>query len=369
MNSVASLQAYIVGATDDKVRINMGCSHYPRSGYLNVDWHFDDPRILKTDPRRLDLPDNYADEIMSYTLEHIPYTETVSVLCEWLRVLKPGGLLDVSVPDLEWLFERWLSLPEEERWGSYLAAIFGLQRSKADFHYVGFTHARMQELLEAAGYTEIVTEIGGEEYMRRILVKARKPLEPQPGVKPTEESIASALKPIEAFEEAARIFKNPLPDVDYTWLCQKLEYKTLYERANSNERVYWHYTKSIEGLQSSLADSYKVVEQQALQIEQLNDQINRQSDLHRRLTGASDAGASAAALAVRSEALRVELESLRTELADSKMALASTERELSSARTTLQEVESERNYFRTRWQKLLSLPGIAQLLRLRRSLR
>lgn len=35
----------------------------------------------------------------SHVLEHIPWYKTEEVLREWVRVLKPGGVLEVWVPD------------------------------------------------------------------------------------------------------------------------------------------------------------------------------------------------------------------------------------------------------------------------------
>ncbi len=81
-------------------RLNIGCAGDNRSGWLNVDL---DPRAdVRLDIRRpLPLPDGSCAEICSeHVLEHLGYPgEVEDVLRDWWRVLAPGGLLSVGVPD------------------------------------------------------------------------------------------------------------------------------------------------------------------------------------------------------------------------------------------------------------------------------
>src|SRR5690242_15221442 len=39
----------------------------------------------------------------SHVLEHIPWPHAVSAITEWARVLRPGGTIKISVPDMELL--------------------------------------------------------------------------------------------------------------------------------------------------------------------------------------------------------------------------------------------------------------------------
>ena len=49
---------------------------------------------------RLDFPDNHADGILaSHFLEHLTLQECLKLLKECKRVLKPGGVLRISIPD------------------------------------------------------------------------------------------------------------------------------------------------------------------------------------------------------------------------------------------------------------------------------
>jgi len=62
-------------------------------GGRNVDYVYDAAKPLPFEDDTFDLV--YA----SHVLEHIPWYKTEEVLKEWARILKPGGVLEVWVPD------------------------------------------------------------------------------------------------------------------------------------------------------------------------------------------------------------------------------------------------------------------------------
>lgn len=93
--------------------------------YLGPDWtHIDiDPTPLYDhvnqrlvpvdvvcDARKINLPDNYADIVYnSECLEHFPWKEYQSVLAEWCRIVKPGGMIRIEVPDFCLLAIKYLT--------------------------------------------------------------------------------------------------------------------------------------------------------------------------------------------------------------------------------------------------------------------
>lgn len=78
------------------LKLNLGSGNRPIRGYVNLD------RKTGQEVYPLDYPDNSADEIRaSHVLEHFSYKQTEDILSDWMRVLKPGGVLKVAVPDLE----------------------------------------------------------------------------------------------------------------------------------------------------------------------------------------------------------------------------------------------------------------------------
>jgi len=57
----------------------------------------------------LPFPDDTFTEIYaSHVLEHVPWFHTVAALKEALRVLTPGGMIEIWVPNAEWIVRHWL---------------------------------------------------------------------------------------------------------------------------------------------------------------------------------------------------------------------------------------------------------------------
>ena len=80
------------------VRLNVGAGSVVIDGYTPLDIK------TGTEAGRLPYQNETADEVYaSHVLEHIARAETINTLREWVRVLKPGGILRVAVPDME----RW----------------------------------------------------------------------------------------------------------------------------------------------------------------------------------------------------------------------------------------------------------------------
>jgi ubiquinone/menaquinone biosynthesis C-methylase UbiE len=86
-------------------KLNLGCGKRCFPDYMNVDVMDVCPvpnvPYTKADIRSLPFEDNSADEIFScHVIEHIWPWEVDAHLKEWLRVLKPGGLLITECPNL-----------------------------------------------------------------------------------------------------------------------------------------------------------------------------------------------------------------------------------------------------------------------------
>ena len=93
----------------------------------------------------------------SHVIEHLGYhKELPAALREFHRVLVPGGLLRVSVPDLETLCRLYLDpeLGAQQR-TRVMQMMFGAQSSPADFHYVGLNEELLRAFLNDARFTEI----------------------------------------------------------------------------------------------------------------------------------------------------------------------------------------------------------------------
>jgi SAM-dependent methyltransferase len=82
------------------VKLNFGCGTNRIPGWQNLD---DGVEIAK----RLPFPDNYANFVFAeHVVEHVDYYQAIEFLRECRRVLKPGGIVRISVPSIENVMKR-----------------------------------------------------------------------------------------------------------------------------------------------------------------------------------------------------------------------------------------------------------------------
>lgn len=93
----------------------------------------------------------------SHVLEHLAYdTDLPRAMSEIHRVLKPGGRLRVSVPDLDILCRLFAS-PTASFKDKYslMRMMFGGQTDAHDFHFAGLWPGFLVALLREAGFARI----------------------------------------------------------------------------------------------------------------------------------------------------------------------------------------------------------------------
>jgi predicted SAM-dependent methyltransferase len=139
-------------------RLQIG-GKYPKEGWEVLDAipaphvdHVGDASDLAAFP-----DDTFAEVYASHVLEHFDYKdEMIEVLREWRRVLKPGGTLYVSVPDLERLCRLYLQpgLKPAERY-RVMRTMFGGHLDDYDYHMAGIDESYLGYCIQTAGFTEI----------------------------------------------------------------------------------------------------------------------------------------------------------------------------------------------------------------------
>lgn len=97
------------------IKINFGCGNNRLEGWQNYDT---DINISKPLP----FPDNHADFILAeHCVEHITHAEALNFFKECHRILKPGGVLRVCVPNIERIFnvvsKNYCRFISEKGWG------------------------------------------------------------------------------------------------------------------------------------------------------------------------------------------------------------------------------------------------------------
>jgi SAM-dependent methyltransferase len=90
--------------------VNLGCGSRFHPDWVNADIAPQNPSVMQCDlSRRLPFPDNDFDVVYhSNVLEHIRRDDASAFMRECFRVLKPGGILRVAVPDLERICRLYL---------------------------------------------------------------------------------------------------------------------------------------------------------------------------------------------------------------------------------------------------------------------
>ena len=79
-----------------ELKLNIGTGGVVIPGYTAID------RKTGQEAYPLAYPDNSVSEIRaSHVLEHFSFKDVVDVLADWVRVLKPGGIVRIAVPDID----------------------------------------------------------------------------------------------------------------------------------------------------------------------------------------------------------------------------------------------------------------------------
>ena len=148
------------------IRLNLGSGDKPLKGYINVDIAPSRKGIapdVVSDIRKLDFPDNYADEILAvHLIEHLYYWDVHDILKEWMRVLKPGGRVILECPNLLHAAKQILDDPEGRsgpgKEGQTTMWVFYGDPNWKDplmCHRWGYTPASLQRVLKEVGFSKV----------------------------------------------------------------------------------------------------------------------------------------------------------------------------------------------------------------------
>ncbi len=128
------------------IRLNLGGGINPIKGYENWD------RSNGHEAFPLGVEPGTVDEIRaSHILEHFSHTQTLAVVQDWVKALKPGGKLRVAVPSFDAIVDMYLKDSNEpiEGW------LMGDHTSNDMSHGAIFNRAKLMMLMKSAGLVKV----------------------------------------------------------------------------------------------------------------------------------------------------------------------------------------------------------------------
>ncbi|MGE3268587.1 MAG: methyltransferase domain-containing protein [Chloroflexota bacterium] len=143
-------------------RLQFGCGAFPATGWINTNL-LPGPGVNLACDIRSGLP--LASESIGYitsmhALVELPYLDVVPALRELRRVLVPGGVLRLGLPDLDRAIDayragsaRYFSIPDDET--ASIDGKFVVQMTWYGTNLMMFTFEFARELLLRAGFSDV----------------------------------------------------------------------------------------------------------------------------------------------------------------------------------------------------------------------
>ena len=146
-------------------KLHLGCGSVHIAGFINIDAVFTPAIDFRCRLNRLYdfFPENSISEIyICHTMEHLPARFLSLYLKQFHHILRKGGILRISVPDIE----RCLIASRKQRWSDAQLDLLqgvmgGGQDHKYNYHKLFFWPEYLRRKLETAGFVNI------EEYPLR----------------------------------------------------------------------------------------------------------------------------------------------------------------------------------------------------------
>jgi predicted SAM-dependent methyltransferase len=137
------------------IKLHLGCGDYWFEGYINIDISvYGGTDILLDITQPLPFQDKTVELIEAYeVIEHIEETTLDNMIKDWKRLLIPGGVIKISVPDMDKLVEQYPT--DKEKVIRYIYGFGGYQR-----HCWGYTKDSLRKLFEKHDISIIDIEQG-----------------------------------------------------------------------------------------------------------------------------------------------------------------------------------------------------------------
>lgn len=149
-------------------KLHLGCGGEIREGYVNIDIQL--PFDLQHDFRKpLPFADASVDEIYSHdVIQVFSREEWKFVKKDWARVLKPGGIMMISVWDFTWVLLEFLKHPDDPY---AMQRIYAGQDGEYDYFKNGFTWSKLVNDFQEEGMTDFKRDPYEEMFIHMICKK------------------------------------------------------------------------------------------------------------------------------------------------------------------------------------------------------
>lgn len=138
-------------------KIHLGCGQKYIKGWFHVDaLEFDHIDHVGQVDHLPFIPDNSAELIYAcHVLEHFGRDTYKAALTEWFRILAPGGVLRLAVPDFRIAAELYLSGTLPRGIEDVRGLVTGGQRERFDYHNMIFDEPSLCEDLKGIGFRAV----------------------------------------------------------------------------------------------------------------------------------------------------------------------------------------------------------------------
>lgn len=228
--------------------LNIGCGRNYRDGWINLDLQRSRFVVYHDVRKKLPFQDNEVDVVYhSHLLEHLSRTQALRFIADCYRVLKPGGIMRLAVPDMEQICREYLKNLERSQDGDDQGAVLDYMWNKIellDQVVRKRSGGRMFDTLKQGKFNErYVIERNGEE-AEFMLAVARREKERQ-GLK---RRAANILRRENRLTDIAALFIkriNPQRSGEaHQWMYDRLDLRLLLEGVGFHDFTLTAYNES-----------------------------------------------------------------------------------------------------------------------------
>ena len=163
------------------MKLNLGCGTKKIEGWINVDCLAQfNPDLVHDISYPLPYNDESIDEILAEDiLEHFDKYQRFIIFYDWARILKVGGIITISVPNMHKILSRYFYFRLKFNFDSFFNRVYGenLWESKRyighfGIHKWGYTEKTLKEFIKNFGLE--VIKVKKQESNLTVVASKRK---------------------------------------------------------------------------------------------------------------------------------------------------------------------------------------------------